>query len=116
MQTRCTRAVAALIAFTTLFFSYNVSPASAQELDVKACGAGDVNAAIPACTRLLALSLPMQQRAAAYGVRARAYYLKGDYDHAIHDFDDGLRLNTKDAGFYGLRGAAYFGKGDFDAA
>jgi len=84
--------------------------------DVKACSGADVNAAIPACTRLLALSMPMQQRGAAYGFRARAYYLKGEYDHAIHDFDDALRLNPKDVASYGLRGAAYLGKGDFDAA
>jgi tetratricopeptide (TPR) repeat protein len=58
----------------------------------------------------------MQQRGAAYGFRARAYYLKGEYDHAIHDFDDALRLNPNDGASYGLRGAAYLGKGDFDAA
>jgi tetratricopeptide (TPR) repeat protein len=38
----------------------------------------------------------MQARAAAYGFRGRAYYVKGDHDRAVHDFDDALRLNPKE--------------------
>jgi tetratricopeptide (TPR) repeat protein len=113
MQTRFASAVAAL---GFLLFTCDTTPSFAQKADATACSAPDANAAIPACTRLLAQSLPMQARGAAYGFRGRAYYLKGDYDRAIHDFDDALRLNPKDVASYGLRGAAYFGKGDFDAA
>ncbi len=99
MQTRFASAVAALVGFgtfTSALLTCAATPTFAQGADEKACSGADVNAAIPACTRLLALSIPMQQRGAAYGFRARAYYLKREYDHAIHDFDDALRLNPND--------------------
>src|ERR1700704_2187080 len=97
MQMRFASAVAALLGPAALTASlFTATPAFAQAADAKTCGGADVNATIPACTRLLALSLPMQQRGAIYGFRGRAYYLKGDHDHAIHDFDDALRLNPKD--------------------
>jgi hypothetical protein len=81
MPTRFASAVTALVGIGTLACALLTSvatPAFAQGADVKACSGADVNAAIPACTRLLALSIPMQQRGAAYGFRARAYYLKGE--------------------------------------
>jgi hypothetical protein len=94
MQRCFSSTVTALVRFGTLasaLLTCAATPTFAQGADVRACSGADVNAAIPACTRLLALSIPMQQRGAAYGFRARAYYLKGDYNHAIHDFDDALR-------------------------
>jgi lipoprotein NlpI len=51
-------------------------------------------------------------------LRARgvAYYLKGDFDRAIADYDEAIRLNPKDRDALGLRGNAYKTKGDFGHA
>jgi len=44
------------------------------------------------------------------------YFEKGDYDRAITDTSESIRLNPNDALAYGTRGAAYKGKKDFDNA
>jgi tetratricopeptide (TPR) repeat protein len=41
---------------------------------------------------------------------------KGDWDRAIADFTEALRLGSKDPGAYAGRAAAYVRKGDFDRA
>ena len=46
--------------------------------------------------------------------RGLAYSDTGDYDRAIADFDQAIKLARDDARSYGLRGAAYWLAGDFD--
>ena len=49
--------------------------------------------------------------------RGNAYYDKGDYDHAIADFTQGLRIDPNFAWmYYNNRGNAYRNKGDYDRA
>jgi tetratricopeptide (TPR) repeat protein len=48
--------------------------------------------------------------------RAMAYHVKGDYDRAIADGDQAVRLDPKCDACFVNRGAAYIGKGDFDRA
>jgi tetratricopeptide (TPR) repeat protein len=48
--------------------------------------------------------------------RGIAYRLKGDYDHAIQDYNHAIMLNGKFAGAYNNRGVAYDNKGDYDSA
>jgi len=50
-----------------------------------------------------------------YGDRAYALYLKGDYDRAIDDATEALRLE-KDSNKYKIRGYAYFFQGQFQSA
>ena len=49
---------------------------------------------------------------AAYNLRGSAYYDKGEYDIAIADFDDALRIGPPSAIIYHNRGNAWRGKGD----
>jgi len=51
-----------------------------------------------------------------YLKRGIEYFEKGDYDRAIADTSEAIRLNPTDAIAYGTRGAAYKGKNDFDSA
>lgn len=53
---------------------------------------------------------------AAYYDRGRAYHLSGDYDRAIADYDQALRLEPRDAAVWFNRGLAHYAKGDNDAA
>jgi tetratricopeptide (TPR) repeat protein len=53
--------------------------------------------------------------AEAYLGRGDAYYEKKDYDKAIADYTQGIRLDP-DFEAYRFRGDAYFNKGDYDKA
>ena len=75
--------------------------------------AQDPSLAIKACSKLIA-SHP--DDAGAYKQRGRAYSGTGDYDRAIADFDQAIKLARDDAPSYGMRGAAYWLVGDFDRA
>jgi tetratricopeptide (TPR) repeat protein len=48
--------------------------------------------------------------------RAGAFDGKGDYDRALQDWDEAIRLSPDNAGLYINRGKAYDGKGDLDRA
>ena len=52
----------------------------------------------------------------AYYNRGIAYWAKGDYDRAIADYSESIRLIPGDARAYVSRGIAYRAKGDFDRA
>ncbi len=55
-------------------------------------------------------------KAAAYGWRGVNSYTNGDYDHAIADLGQVLRLKPQDGSSYYWRGLAYFQKGEYDRA
>ena len=54
--------------------------------------------------------------AAAYFNRGLAYRRKPDFDHAIADYDQAIRLDPKNASVLNNRGIVWFEKGDFDRA
>jgi len=54
--------------------------------------------------------------ASSFLKRGIEYFEKGDYDSAITDTSESIKLNPNDAMAYGTRGAAYKGKKDFDNA
>jgi tetratricopeptide (TPR) repeat protein len=92
------------------------SPAFADDATICVKGAGDER--ISACTRIIALarragrSIP-----SAYYNRANAYYDdKRDYDRAIADYAQVIRLDPKHAFAYSYRGSAYRHKGEYDRA
>jgi len=57
-----------------------------------------------------------EMNAAAYVKSGIEYFEKGDYDRAIADTTEAIRLNPNDALAYGTRGTAYKGKKDFNHA
>src|SRR5258708_18255450 len=54
--------------------------------------------------------------AVAHNNRGNAYVAKGDYDRAIHDFDQSIKLNPTFAKPFNNRGVAYLRKGEYDLA
>ena len=48
--------------------------------------------------------------------RGSVYWKKGDYDRALTEFDEAVRLNPKHAETYYWRGLAYVSKQDYDRA
>jgi Tfp pilus assembly protein PilF len=89
-------------------------PARADDAETCRRWVGDD--ALAACTRLI-----QTQRggdlAQAHVWRGITYMrFKGDWDRAIADFNEALRLGSKDPGAYAGRAAAYIRKGDVDRA
>jgi tetratricopeptide (TPR) repeat protein len=56
---------------------------------------------------------PPQNLVAAFTYRGNAYFGKGQYDRAIEDYDQAIRLNPNYAEAYNNRGLAKRAKGDF---
>ena len=52
----------------------------------------------------------------AYHGRADSYYKKGEYDQAISDLDEVIRLILEDATAYNSRGFCRCQKGNYDKA
>ncbi len=78
---------------------------------------GDVDAAISACTAALQSEvLSETNRRSALNNRGIAYRSKGDYDHAIQDFNQAIQLNPNDDKVLNNLGAAYMMQGDHDHA
>jgi tetratricopeptide (TPR) repeat protein len=92
------------------------APARADDADTCKKVAGDDSLA--ACTRLISSQAPRGgDLAQAYASRGVIYIrFKGDWDRAIADYDEALRLDPKNAGAYAGRAAAYLRKGNVDRA
>ena len=54
--------------------------------------------------------------AAAFTIRGRTYRAKGDYDHAIADYTEAIRIEPNYVLAFYSRGIAYFNKNDYDRA
>src|SRR6516225_9131143 len=69
--------------------------------------------AIPACTRLIEASdLADGDRAVAYSTRGKAHWRQRDFDQAIADENEAIRINPLLAAAFVTRGAAYGSKDD----
>jgi len=95
-------------------------PALAQWTpDVALCtkGGQPTDARIAACTRAIASGrLSSKNLGITYTSRGNAWGINGQYDKAISDFDEAIRLNPRDALTYVNRGHARYRKGDNDRA
>jgi len=105
-----------LCAAATLLIAAAVQPATADDTSVCFQATGDE--AIAACTRVLAYN---PNDVGAYVMRATAYGRKGEYDRAISDYDQAIRLepaaDAEGGGLiYAARGGFYSLKGDYDRA
>jgi tetratricopeptide (TPR) repeat protein len=90
------------------------APARADDTETCRKWAGDD--ALAACSRLIE-TRHGGDLAQAYVWRGITYTrFKGDWDRAIADFSEALRLGSKDPGAYAGRAAGYIRKGDVDRA
>jgi S1-C subfamily serine protease len=92
--------------------------AAAMDPDWAACvNSITPDAKIDACTRVINRdNQSIEDRVAALNNRGNSYNSKGEFDRAISDFTEAVRLNPAAAGPYYNRGNSYYGKGEFDRA
>lgn len=79
-------------------------------------------AAIQACSKIINSKQASDQSdraqtlSLAYFHRGNAYFVKRNYDRAIDNYDDAIRLNPKYLKAYHIRGNAYYLKGFYEKA
>lgn len=76
-----------------------------------------MNGDIGVCTKLLeSKALPPKEHIMALAVRGYYYDKKGEYDKAIADFNEGIRMNAEEPALYLQRAGVYSDKSDFGNA
>jgi tetratricopeptide (TPR) repeat protein len=108
-----------LLAFASaLIVLFGILAAPARADDMETCKKSDGDDALAACTRLISSkTLRGGELAQAYLSRGLIYIrFRADWDRAIADYDEALKLNPKIAGAYTGRAAANLRKGNIDRA
>src|SRR6266436_4016609 len=87
-------------------------------LDITKCHKStDSNVVINYCTQAIESGqLSGKGLGFAFYSRGNAYYEKRNYNQAIQDYDQAIRLNPSHASAFSNRGVAYASKGDYDRA
>jgi len=86
---------------------------AASQQDWDACAGKGTAQSVPACSRILAdQSETGQNRADAYLFRAGAYLSQGNFDSAIADYSEAIKLAPRNVVAYAGRAVAYLQKGD----
>jgi len=90
--------------------------ADTADQEIKSCEAGkDADLRITICTEIIRKNPGATHKLGlAYFLRGNAYQTKQDYEHAIADYDESLRLVPSIAPVVKNRGVAYAHKGDYD--
>lgn len=95
------------------------APAWAQWTDEaqKCAETGDANLAFDLCTRAIQSgALSGTGLALTFNNRGNAYQSKGEYQRAIQDYDEALRIDPDSALAFNNRGSAFQHMGDYDRA
>jgi tetratricopeptide (TPR) repeat protein len=116
-KTRRTLSISAILAITV---PYNAGVLAQSPRDWNQCIGREgaiVDVVIEGCTAVIQAGQdPPQKLATAFDNRGVAYRLKGEYDRALQDYEQAIRLNPNSAYPYNNRGIIYRIKGDYDRA
>ena len=92
-------------------------PGQSLEENWKECKSDDPENSIQGCSALIqSRQTTGTNLAKAFYDRGLAFAHKGDYDRAIQDYDEALRLTPIFADAFYSRGAAHANEGDYDHA
>ena len=110
------RAVHVALLAAATFLAMTPSWAAYLPADWEDCRSDDFDRVVAGCTRMLESEITPIDRAVALTNRSNAYRLHGDYDRAISDANDAIRIYPDYVLAYANRANAYLGKGDTDNA
>jgi tetratricopeptide (TPR) repeat protein len=105
------------IAIAAMMVLGNCQFAAADDRD--ACKTASGDAAIEACTRAIASKKFAKQKrvlSLLYTNRGVEYEIKKEFDKAIADHDQAIKIDPKNPAAYNNRGNAYVGKADWERA
>ena len=114
--------VPSMCVLMTLLGAPAVLPGQTRDDNWNRCNGSDPDMAIAGCTAIIQQDLEngadwsTAQTYVVFNIRGIAYGKKREYDQAIQDFDQALRLSPNDTTVFNNRGNAYYAKGDFDQA
>jgi lipoprotein NlpI len=104
-------------ALLSLFIVVSGTTLAASQLDFENCFAGEPDLRITGCTQIINdRSESEGNRTAAYYSRGRAWHDKDQFDLAISDFNEAIRIDPRLAPAYNSRGIAWGSKGKLDLA
>lgn len=119
MTSRSRRLLISLACVALAGLSYSLGATAFAESDRwTRCRSGDPDTRIAACTRIIVRPKRETKRdlVTAYVNRGDAYFARSEFDRAVADYSDALRLDRSSAPAFSGRGRAYRSKGDFDKA
>jgi tetratricopeptide (TPR) repeat protein len=100
-----------------LFGAAMAAMGQSRQENLNKCHSADPDTRIAGCSALIQVGKETtEDLSAAYEIRGVAYEDKGDYDHAIEDLNESIRLNPRVADSFYSRGIAYNHKYEFDRA
>jgi tetratricopeptide (TPR) repeat protein len=106
-----------LFSFIVVALLSSAAVAQDRALNWERCEGSDPDLSINGCTLVLQSGQEAEANLAiAFFNRAIAYANKQDYDRAIEDYGEAIRLNPNNAGAFNNRGFAYANKQDYDRA
>jgi len=86
-------------------------------LNLQRCSGAVSDLSMSSCTAVIQSGYETQENlTAAFFHRGNAYVMKRQYDRAIEDYDQAIRLNPNDVKSFFNRGFTYSNKGQFDHA
>ena len=111
-------AVRACVVYVAVVFVSLPAVASSQEWTWCDGGAGiDVDRRIAGCTKIIKSGKETPEKlATAFNNRGNAHHNKGDYDLAVQDFDQAIKLSPTFAFPFYNRALSFVEKGEFDRA
>jgi tetratricopeptide (TPR) repeat protein len=100
-----------------IFITGFCGAATAESPDQERCALADPELSISSCTAIIdSPQEPHERLAIAFYNRGTAYTAKNQYDRAVEDLDQAIRLKPNFAEAFYNRGNAYAGKGQYDRA
>lgn len=109
--------VVTIVAVSTTWLAFTCQIYAATKQDWSECSGTEPSIAIQACSRIVSdQTVSPSDRGDAYSFRAGAYLSQQNFDLAIADYTEAIRVAPRNATPYAGRALAYFHKGNRDQA
>ena len=106
-----------IFVLTALLGASAVLPAQSRDENWMRCAGDDPDKIIEGCAAIIQSGQESNENLSIeFYNRGNAYDGKGEYDRAIQDYDQAIRLNPSNADAFNNRGVSYFHKSDYDRA